>query len=227
MFKIVDNIKSKKIYHFFKEGGISSALFIFEDEDQFEICKKLVNFLKEKFKNVHISIQYLNPKKLSIFVNRIQLNKITRSYLSSNFDLVIIVPISNDEYDANIQFFGLPINVEKVNNNQNNLVEYYGLNQFVLININEVLIKTIYNIAEIIDNLYFKYNINCVLFGDSVSIAEICYISKSNPIAIYNNMFLVEQFKNKCSLFLDNFTEIEDIEQSILNYKKVGVKIER
>lgn len=208
MFKIIKEIKSKKIYHYFKENKGTDTLFIFENEDHYKICSNFITILKEKFKGIKISIMYLYPKKPGILVNTICIEHITKEKLGSRFDIVFIIPLVYDAYEANTQLFGLPISVERIKNEQDDLIEYYGMGKFIIFNLDENVQYS--KIADIIDKLYYQ-NIFVVLIGNSSSIAEVCNLSKTNPIAIFNNIYLVNKFMEK-SLSMLNSNNIDDFE---------------
>jgi hypothetical protein len=214
MFKIVNEIKSKKIYHFFKENKFNSVLFIFEDEIHFKVCNKLIDILKEKFTNVKFAILYSNPTKPGLFINKINLNQITASNLKSRYDIVFIIPYELDEYNMNNEIFGLPISIERSINNQDNLVNYYNVGNFILFSLDEIVA---YNkIAEIIDDIKMDYSFSSVLIGNSISIAEVCNLTKTNPIAIYNNVYLSSQFLKLAFLVVDGFMVSDEV--YIINY---------
>jgi len=211
MFRIVRDFSKKKVYNYLKELSHkeSNALIIFENYN--EECNKFIDFMRNKYGNIKIQVAFIG-QQLKRIVNVIDPSKINAQNLKSRYDLVCIIPFVLDGYSANKDFFGLPISIEKTINFQDDLASYYGLNKFVVFILkDEISYK---KAARIIDLLSIDKNINSVLLGNSIICAEIHNLSMSNPVIIYNNNFLSEQFIKKAFKVFEG-VQIED-EQFIL-----------
>lgn len=193
MFRLIKEFKTKKIYHFMKEISHkeSKALIVFENYSNF--CFNLVDFMKNKYPKIKILVSFINSSNK--LINTIDSSKLIKSYLAPKYDLVCIVPYVVDEYTANKEYFGLPIHIEKTINFQDDLIDYYGLKKFVVFMLEDDI--SYKKVSKIIDSILFDFEIHSVLLGNNIVCAEVHNFCLTNPIVIYNNTFLSEQFLNK------------------------------
>lgn len=207
MFHLIRDFKSKKIYHFMKEISHkeSNALIVFENYNDF--CINFIDFMKNKYPKIKILVSFINSSNK--LINTIDSSKLIKSYLAPKYDLVCIVPYVTDEYDANKEYFGLPINLDKSVNFQDDLVNYYGLKKFVVFVFDRIVSYKL--VSKIIDSLLIKFKIQSVLLGQSHVCAEIHNLCLTNPVVIYNNTLISEQFLDK-SLIIFNNTQVDNEE---------------
>lgn len=208
MFRLVKEFNTKKIYHFMKEISHkeSNALIVFENYNEF--CINFIEFMRNKYPKIKITEAFTNSgsKKL---VNIIDPSKLIKSYLAPKYDLVCIVPYVTDEYNTNKEYFGLPISIDQSVNFQNDLIDYYGLKKFVVFVLNNNISYKL--VSKIIDSLLPEFEIQSVLLGHSYICAEVHNLCLTNPVVIYNNTFLSEQFLGK-SFIVFSDTQVDNEE---------------
>jgi hypothetical protein len=197
---IVEDFQEKKVFHHMMERKNKNVLFILPSISSLKSFDPILEFLREKFPSKKIYSGLLetlkNRQKQKDYVFISLLNKEDLQ----NYDIIFKLEEIFDYGIFIIDIIGYQnIPNIKLDKKFNFVLDYYSINEFVLINVD-----TNFNIDSV-SKYINSFKIPVILIGDAITCAELTKFCTNNPIIIYNkNIPLIVDLLKKSKKVIGN-----------------------